>query len=177
MITRLLKILVAAASVAYTVLLYTQGSWGSAIGMTLLSIVLVLVNLKSVRLVMAFANLRMQRMDDTVKWLNRITPAQLWPGQRGYYHFLLGSVTMQNNLIEAEANLRKALSLGLRQDHDKAAVKLNLAVCLSAKQDRKRAMVMIQEAKRLDTKGMLKGDIKQVEAMIKNPRVVQRARR
>ena len=84
---------------------------------------------------------------------------------------------MQHNLIEAEANLRKALSLGLRQDHDKAAVKLNLAVCLSAKQDRKRAMVMIQEAKRLDTKGMLKGDIKQVEAMIKNPRVVQRARR
>lgn len=177
MITRLLKILVAAASVAYTVLLYTQGSWGSAIGMTLLSIVLVLVNLRSVRLVVAFANLRMQRMEDAVKWLNRIKPAQLWPGQRGYYHFLLGSVTMQHNLIEAEASLRKALSLGLRQDHDKAAVKLNLAVCLSAKQDRKRAMVMIQEAKRLDTKGMLKGDIKQVEAMIKNPRVVQRARR
>ncbi|MEE2838647.1 MAG: hypothetical protein VYD51_07380 [Bacteroidota bacterium] len=177
MITRLLKILVAAASVAYTVLLYTQGSWGSAIGMTLLSIVLVLVNLRSVRLVVAFANLRMQRMEDAAKWLNRIKPAQLWPGQRGYYHFLLGSVTMQHNLIEAEANLRKALSLGLRQDHDKAAVKLNLAVCFSAKQDRKRAMVMIQEAKRLDTKGMLKGDIKQVEAMIKNPRVVQRARR
>ena len=41
----------------------------------------------------------------------------------------------------------------------------------------KKAMVMIQEAKRLDTKGMLKNDIKQVEAMIKNPRVVQRARR
>ena len=77
MITRLLKILVAAASVAYTVLLYTQGSWGSAIGMTLLSIVLVLVNLRSVRLVVAFANLRMQRMEDAVKWLNRIKPAQL----------------------------------------------------------------------------------------------------
>ena len=177
MITRLLKILVAAASVAYTVLLYTQGSWGSAIGMTLLSIVLVLVNLRSVRLVVAFANLRMQRMEDSVKWLNRIKPSQLWPGQRGYYHFLLGSVTMRHHLNEAESALRKALSLGLRQDHDKAAVKLNLAVCLSAKQDRKRAMVMIQEAKRLDTKGMLKGDIKQVEAMIKNPRVVQRARR
>ena len=56
-------------------------------------------------------------------------------------------------------------------------MKLNLAVCMSAKQDRKKAMVMIQEAKRLDTKGMLKSDIKQVEAMIKNPRVVQRARR
>ena len=84
---------------------------------------------------------------------------------------------MQNNLNEAESHLRKALSLGLKQEHDKAAVKLNLAVCMSAKQDRKKAMVMIQEAKRLDTKGLLKNDIKQVEAMIKNPRVVQRSRR
>ena len=65
----------------------------------------------------------------------------------------------------------------MRQDHDKAAVKLNLAVCLSAKQDRKRALIMIQDAKRLDTKGMLKKDIKQVESMIKTPRVVQRGRR
>ena len=177
MFIRIFKLLVAAASIAYTVLLYSEGSWGAAVGMTLLSIVLVLANLRSVRLVFAFANLRMQRMEDAVKWLNRIKPTQLWPGQRGYYHFLLGSVTMQNNLNEAESHLRKALSLGLKQDHDKAAVKLNLAVCMSAKQDRKKAMVMIQEAKRLDTKGMLKNDIKQVEAMIKNPRVVQRGRR
>ena len=177
MITRLLKILIAAASLAYMVMLYAQGSWGAAIGMTVVSIVLVLVNLRSVRLVVAFANLRMQRMEEAVKWLNRISASQLWPRQRGYYHFLLGSVTMQNNLNEAESHLRKALSLGLRQDHDKAAVKLNLAVCLSAKQDRKKALIMIQEAKRLDTKGMLKKDIKQVESMIKNPRVVQRGRR
>ena len=177
MLIRILKILVAASSVAYTVLLYTQGSWGAAIGMTLLSILLVLANLRSVRLVFAFANLRMQRMEEAVKWLNRIQTSQLWPGQRGYYHFLLGSVTMQHNLNEAESYLRKALNLGLKRDHDKAAVKLNLAVCMSARQDRKKAMVMIQEAKRLDTKGMLKNDIKQVEAMIKNPRVVQRGRR
>lgn len=177
MLIRLFKLLLAAASVGYTVLLYTQGSWGAAVGMTLLSVVLILGNLRSVRLVLAFANLRMQRMEEAVKWLGRIQPGQLWPGQRGYYHFLLGSVTMQNNIIEAESHLRKALSLGLRQDHDKAAVKLNLAVCLSAKQDRKKALIMIQEAKRLDTKGMLKADIKQVESMIKNPRVVQRGRR
>ena len=77
MLIRILKILVAASSVAYTVLLYTQGSWGAAIGMTLLSIVLVLANLRSVRLVFAFANLRMQRMEEAVKWLNRIQTSQL----------------------------------------------------------------------------------------------------
>ena len=80
------------------------------------------------------------------------------------------SMTLQQLLAGNAMNL-------LRQDHDKAAVKLNLAVCLSAKQDRKRALIMIQDAKRLDTKGMLKKDIKQVESMIKNPRVVQRGRR
>ena len=112
MLIRIFKILVAAASVAYTVLLYTQGSWGAAIGMTLLSIVLVLANLRSVRLVFAFANLRMQRMEEAVKWLNRIQTSQLWPGQRGYYHFLLGSVTMQNNLNEAESHLEQSPESG-----------------------------------------------------------------
>ena len=76
---------------------------------------------------------------------------------------------MQHNLQRGRISQRKALNLGLKQDHDKAAVKLNLAVCMSAKQDRKKAMIMIQEAKRLDTKGMLKNDIKQVESMIENP--------
>ena len=47
---------------------------------------------------------------------------------------------------------------------------------MSAKQDRKKAMIMIQRPS-VSTPGMLKNDIKQVEAMIKNPRVVQRARR
>ena len=51
MLIRIFK-LVAAASVAYTVLLYTQGSWGAAVGMTLLSVVIVLANLRSVRLVL-----------------------------------------------------------------------------------------------------------------------------
>ena len=169
MLIRIFKILLAAASVAYMVLLYTQGSWGAAIGMTLLSIVVVLANLRSVRLVFAFANLRMQRMEEAVKWLNRIQTSQLWPGQRGYYHFLLGSVTMQHNLNEAESHLLKALNLGLKQDHDKAAVKLNLAVVASAKRKTKLAKALLNECKRLDAKGVLKKDIKQVEAAIRSP--------
>ena len=85
------KLSLAMSSVAYTVILYSNGSWGAAVGMTPLSIVIVLANLRSIRLVLAFANLRMQRMDDAVKWLNRIKPNQLWPGQRGYYHFCLAA--------------------------------------------------------------------------------------
>ena len=40
---------------------------------------------------------------------------------------------MEHNMNEAERLLKEALEMGLKQDHDKAAVKLNLAVVASAK--------------------------------------------
>ena len=70
---------------------------------------------------------------------------------------------------EAEKLLKHALDLGLKQDHDKAAVKLNLAVVASAKRKPKLAKALLNECKRLDAKGMLKKDIKQVEAAMRNP--------
>jgi len=70
---------------------------------------------------------------------------------------------------DAEKLLKESLEVGLKQDHDKAAVKLNLAVVASAKRKPKLAKALLVECKRLDTKGMLKKDIKQVEAAIRNP--------
>lgn len=74
---------------------------------------------------------------------------------------------------DAERLLREALEMGLKQDHDKAAVKLNLAVVASSKRKPKLAKVLLAECKRLDKKGMLKKDIKQVEAAIQNPQVMR----
>lgn len=70
---------------------------------------------------------------------------------------------------DAERLLKQALEIGLKQDHDKAAVKLNLAVVASAKRKPKLAKALLAECKRLDSKGVLKRDIKQVEAAIQNP--------
>ena len=50
-----------------------------------------------------------------------------------------------------------------------AAVKLNLAVVASAKRKTKLAKALLNECKRLDAKGVLKKDIKQVEAAIRSP--------
>ena len=174
--TRIIKIAIAAASVAYTVYLYATGHWGSGIGMTFVSIILILVCLRSLRMVMVFFQMRQQKMDKARKWLGRINPSHLWKKQQGYYYFLQGNMAMEHNLNEAERHLRKALSLGLRMDHDKAAVKLNLAAIASAKRKTREALSLLNEAKRLDKKNVLKSDIKMIEKAIKNPKIVQKRR-
>lgn len=166
MITRLLKILLAAISLAYTVYLFTKAQTGSAIGMIFVTIILTLATLRSMRMVMAFVHLRQQNMEKAKTWLARINEHQLWPRQRGYYYFLMGSMTMEQNMNDAEKFIKRALQLGLKQDHDKAAANLNLAVVASTRRKLPEAKRLIKESKRLDTKGALARDIKMVEDAI-----------
>lgn len=166
MITRLLKILLAAISLAYTVYLFTEVQTGSAIGMIFVTIILTLATLRSMRMVMAFVHLRQQNMEKAKTWLARINEHQLWPRQRGYYYFLMGSMTMEQNMNDAEKFIKRALQLGLKQDHDKAAANLNLAVVASTRRKLPEAKRLIKESKRLDTKGALARDIKMVEDAI-----------
>ena len=167
MLTRLIKILLSASSLAYTVYLFSIAQTGAAIGMIFVTIVLVMMTLKSMRLVLAFVQIRQQKMPEAKKWLGRIQQNQLWPRQRGYYNFLLGSLTMEENMNVAEKYLKDAVSMGLRQAHDEAAAKLNLAVIASTKRRTREAIMLLNDCKRLDTKGMLTKDIKMVEQAVK----------
>jgi hypothetical protein len=174
--TRIIKGVVAIAALAYTVYLFSTGHWGSGIGMVFVSAIGVLAFLRSIRMIFVFFNLQQQKLDKARKWIDRINPKHLWKNQQGYYYFLRGSTQMETNLNDAERDLRKALSIGLRKDHDKAAVKLNLAAIAGAKRRPKEAQALLIEAKRLDKKGMLKNDIKMIEKAMKNPQVVHRRR-
>lgn len=167
MLIRLLKILLAAASLAYTIHLFSIAQTGAAIGMIFLTIILIIASLRSMRLVMAFVFLRQQKMDDAKKWLGRIRENQLWPRQRGYFYFLMGSLTMEQNMNEAEKMLKNALRLGIKQSHDEAAAKLNLAVVASARRRVPEAIKLLKECKKLDSKGVLAKDIKMVEDAVK----------
>lgn len=164
---RIIKIALAALSLFYTVYLFVEGNWISGIFMTLLSAVLVLLVFRSIRLILAFFQLRQQKMEKAKAWLERINPDHLWKGQRGYYYFLLGSVDVQkNSLSVSEKYFRTALSHGLRMDHDKAAVYMNLAVIMANKRKKREALHMLNEAKKYDTKGYLKNDIRQIGKMV-----------
>lgn len=111
--------------------------------------------------------MRQQKLDVAKKWLSRVNPDHLWKSQKGYYHFMVGSTEIQTrSLAQSEKSFRQALSFGLRMDHDKAAVYLNLAVIMANKRKKREAVTFLNEAKRFDTKGYMKNEIKQVNKML-----------
>jgi hypothetical protein len=165
--TRIIKSIAAAAAIAFNTYLFILGRWGWGITLLFVTAVLVLVVFRSTRMIMVFYQMRMQRMDKAKIWLNRINPEHLWSKQKGYYYFLLGSADIQtNSLSQSEKNFRTALQHGLRLDHDKAAAYLNLAVISANRRKKREAITLLNEAKKYDSKGYLKNDIKQVSKMV-----------
>ncbi|MGK0280264.1 MAG: hypothetical protein ACI9RU_003046, partial [Litorivivens sp.] len=90
--TRIIKIAVAAAALAYTVYSFIVGRWGVGIVMILVTAALVLVTLRSMRLIWAFLQLRQQKFDKCGSILAKINPDKLWKSQKAYYHYLQGTV-------------------------------------------------------------------------------------
>jgi tetratricopeptide (TPR) repeat protein len=167
--TRIIKAAIALGSLVWTVYLFATGHWVSGIFTTLLTAVLGILVFRSIRLIIAFMNIRQQKTEKARKWLTRINPNHLWKKQKGYYYFLMGTVDVQtNSLAQSEKLFRSALSHGLRMDHDRAAVYLNLAVISANKRKKREALTMLNEAKKLDSKGYLKNDIKQVNKMVQS---------
>ncbi|MEY4330227.1 MAG: hypothetical protein RL609_975 [Bacteroidota bacterium] len=165
--TRIIKIIIAALSLVYTVTTFIDGSIITGIFMTLVTAVLVLVCFRSTRLIVVFYYIQRQNLEKAKSWLSKINPDKLWKNQRGYYHFLLATTDMQNqSMAQSEKHLRAALQYGLRMDHDKAAVYLNLSVLAANKRKKREAMMHLAEAKKFDTKGYLKKDIKEVQRML-----------
>jgi hypothetical protein len=165
--TRIIKFTAAALSLFYTVYSFVEGSIGTGIFMTLVSAVLVLVCFRSTRLMVVFYYLQRQNMEKAKNWLVKINPDKLWAKQKGYYYFLTATTDIQNqSMANSEKNLRAALQHGLRMDHDKAAAYLNLSVLAANKRKKREAMMHLNEAKKYDTKGYLKKDIKEVQRMI-----------
>jgi hypothetical protein len=165
--TRIIKIVFAALNVFFTGWLFFTGHWGWGIFMVFVAAVAVLICFRSLRLIMVFFYIRQQKLEPAKKWLARINPDHLWKSQKGYYHFMVGSTEVQTrSMAQSEKSFRQALAHGLRMDHDKAAVYLNLAVIMGNKRKKREAVTFLNEAKRYDTKGYMKNEIKQVQKML-----------
>lgn len=173
--TRIIKIAIGIASLAYTVYLFITGSIWGGIGMVFVTAIIGILVFRSLRMIAAFFYLRKQKIDKATNMMSKINPEKLWARQKGYYNFMMGNLELQGNkLSTAEKFMRRALKEGLQMDHDKAAATLNLAMISLAKQRPREAKIFIAEAKKLDKKGMMKNDIKQVEQMMKKPQNVVR---
>ncbi len=165
--TRIIKGVIAAGMIALAVWLFTEGEtlWGIIV--SLAAIVASFLVFRSIRIIRAMFALRSQKMDKARKYLDQINPAHLWKRQQGYYYLLMGTANAdKNSFAQSEKYFKQALSSGLRYDHDKAMVFMNLSVLTANKRKKREAINLLNEAKKYDTKGMMKDQLKQVSKMI-----------
>ena len=78
-------------------------------------------------------------------------------------------VLAQDHPQKVEPLMRKALDYGLNMKHDRAMATLNIAAGAMQKGRRQEAVKLLEEAKRLDSAGMMTDQIKMMKDQLKMP--------
>lgn len=169
MFPKVIKLILAAISVAYSIYQFTEGYTGNGIFLFLVAGMFILLYFKNEMIFLAFLRLRKQDFEGTLRWLNRIPniEANLVTKQQGYYYYLHGVIESQTNLTKAEKSFRKALSLGLSMQTDEAMAKLSLAGILMQKRRKREATTLLSEAKKADTHNVLTEQIRLMQQQMK----------
>jgi tetratricopeptide (TPR) repeat protein len=168
MIGLIIKIILSLSSFGFTVSLFANGSWGWGIVMIFVTAIIVLTIFRNEWIILAFNQMRLQNTEKAAKYLSRIKqPQYLVKGQRAYFYYLSGLTGREGmKMSESEKLFRKALNIGLKQNHDKAMAKLNVAAICMGTGRRREAETLLAEAKKLDTKGMLTEHIKSLRSQM-----------
>ncbi|MDT0651409.1 tetratricopeptide repeat protein [Autumnicola edwardsiae] len=148
---------------------FFEGNIGNGIMLILLSGIFVFLYFKNEMILLAFLRLRKQDFEGAKKWLDKIKDPEsaLTRKQQGYYWYLHGLMISQTNITQAEKYFKKAIRLGLSMSQDLAMAKLNLAGIAMTKRRKREATNLLAEAKKLDTHGMLKDQIKMMKQQMK----------
>ena len=169
MYNKIIKLIIAAAIIAYAVYQFTENNIGNGIMLILLSLIFVFLYFKNEFILLAFLRLRKQDFPGAKNWLDKIKNPEsaLVKKQQGYYNFLHGIMVSQTNMNEAEKHFKKAVELGLSLNHDLAMAKLNLAGIAFSKRRKLEAEKLLSEAQKLDKQGMLTDQIKMMKENMK----------
>ena len=164
-----LKLALGLLLLALSVWQFWQGHIGNGIFILLLSLLVFFLYVRNEYLLAAFFKLRKEDMDGAERILMKIrNPEQaLIKPQQAYYNMLLGMIYSRKNIGKAEKYLRKALKIGLILKQDQAMAKLSLAGILMAKRNKREATRLLNEAKKLDKKGLLKEQIRMMKQQLK----------
>ncbi|MEH6535703.1 MAG: DUF2892 domain-containing protein [Psychroserpens sp.] len=165
MFNKNIKLVIAVLIIAYAVYQFIEGYIGNGIMYILLSLIFIFLYFKNEFILLAFLKLRKQDFPGATKWLNKIKnpSGALVKKQEGYYNYLHGVMVSQSNMNEAEKYFKKALGLGLSMDHDVAMAKLNLAGIAFSKRRPLEAKQLLNEAQKLDKRGILTEQIKMMK--------------
>lgn len=167
-----IKFVIAAVLIGLGIYLMFNRNIGWGIVLVILSSLPILLFFKNENILLAFWQLRKQNFEGAYKHLSRIKSfeKELHKSQYGYYHYLIGLTSAQdNNPAKTEALMKKALDYGLNMKHDRAMATLNLAAGALSKGKRQEAQKLLEEAKRLDSAGMMTDQIKMMKEQLKMP--------
>ncbi|MFT6844038.1 MAG: tetratricopeptide (TPR) repeat protein [Flavobacteriales bacterium] len=168
MFSREVKFVLTALFTGLSVWQFIEGNIGNGIWWLLLALLIVLFIFKNERLLLIFYYLRKNNMEKSQQILDGIKkPEKLMRADEAYYYYLNGLLQSQKGIAKSEKFFKKALSVGLRFDHDKAIAKLNLAGIAASKRRKRDATNLIAEAKKLDKRNMLKDQIKTLQHQLK----------
>ncbi len=153
----------------YMMFFTRQLGWGIVV--FLLAAFPILLFYKNEYILLAFWQLRKQNTVKAAQWLTNITDykKQLHKSQYGYFHYLQGLTLAQDHPTKVEPLMRKALEYGLNMKHDRAMATLNLAAVAISKGRKQEGQKLLEEAKRLDTSGMMTDQIKMMKDQLKMP--------
>ena len=169
MFPKIIKLVLAFASLGFAVFEFYENYIGNGIFLSLLSTIFILIYFKNEMIFLAFLRLRKQDFKGTEKWLKKIKNPEsaLVQKQQGYFHYLHGILQSQNNLTIAEKHFKKAILLGLSMNHDLAMAKMSLAGILMQKRRKREATILLAEAKKLDKHNMLTEQMRMMQQQMK----------
>ena len=163
-----IKIALALIILAYSIFLFNSGEIGYGIVVIIIMGLVILSIFKDERIVKAFYHLRKNDMQKAASTLSKIKhPEKLIRSQEAYYYYLNGLILSQTQMNQSERFFKKALSIGLRTDTDKAVAKLNLAGLAISRRKKREATTLITEAKKLDKHNMLDEQLKMMKQQLK----------
>lgn len=167
-----IKLIVAALLIALGVyMMFFTRSWGWGIVVFLLAAFPILLYFKNENILMAFWHFRKQNLAKASGFLNNITnyKSQLHKSQYGYFHYLTGLTFAQDQPAKVEPYMKKALEYGLNMKQDRAMATLNLAASAISKGRKQEGQRLLEEAKRLDSAGLMTDQIKMMKDQLKVP--------
>lgn len=169
MLSKIIRLGLTALIFAYSIYEFIEGHIGNGIMLVLLSGLVLLTYFRHERMILALWYMRQQDMPKAQKQVEAIKNPDktLIKSQQAYWYYLKGLMEAQVNMNKSESYLRKAMSIGLRMDQDKALVKLQLAGIAMSRRRKREAQALLTEAKKLDKRGMLDDQIKMFKQQLK----------
>lgn len=162
MIVFIIRVILALAALLFNTYLFYVGSWGWGITMIFLTAIIWLTFWRNENIVIALYQMRLGKQDKAWRALNRIKALQVLPKkQQAYVHYLKGMLGLQQELgfTKCEQLIRKGLKMGLRTKQDQGVAKMQLAgICMQTGR-KNEAKTLLNEAKKLDEKDMLKDQL------------------